>query len=92
MQIIPHQSQGKQTKGEVHAALTCKAECFQLTPNGFSMCFQKAESGNAEVEKRLDIESETYRRFSPGLTVDLCLCVVTAVSSATLESDVSTET
>lgn len=58
MQIIPHQSQGKQTKGEVHAALTCKAERFQLTPDGFSICFQKAESGNAALERRLDTESE----------------------------------
>lgn len=33
-----------------------------------------------------------HKRFWPGLSADLCLCVVTAVSSATSGSAVSTET
>lgn len=53
---------------------------------------QRAESENAEVQRQLGIESEKQKPFWPGLTADLCLCVVTAVLLATSESDVSTRT
>ena len=82
----------KQTIGEVRAASACKAECFQLTPDGFPICFQKAGSGRAEIERQLNTASEKYNRFRVGLTADLCLCAATAALLASWGSAVSTET